>query len=335
MDDGPTYSIGELAAAADVTPRTIRYYAAEGLLPAPEMRGKYAVYNEDHLNRLRLIAQLKAAYFPLSVIKERLDALDGEQVLQALVQPLPDAQGPGSAAEYIANALTQRRTPAQPGAPSAPNTPALRLSAPVEELGAGDDEALAEVEEARPLRLQEEAARYEAAPSQTEGSIPEEQRPGQDLARRRTGPPSPSVPPAQPQRDTPPALNVSPVQQEPVPARPAPPAAQAPAPAISRAAAPPPAPAPAAPGAPPPQPAAGAAPAPEEQRARGGLLGRLLPRRERAQPAPSAASETDPEHWSRVTLAPGVELHIREPAAPALRERIARLIAEARTILAD
>jgi DNA-binding transcriptional MerR regulator len=331
MDDGPTYSIGELAAAADVTPRTIRYYAAEGLLPAPEMRGKYAVYNEDHLNRLRLIAQLKAAYFPLSVIKERLEALDAEQVLQALAQPQPTVQGPGSAAEYIATALAQRRSPDEPSAPPAPGAPALELSA-------GDDEALAEVEEAGPLRLQEEAARYEAAPAQAEGAVPEQ--PGRDLARKPTGPPVPSVPPVQPQRDRPPAPSAPPVQQEPVLARPAPPAAQAPAQAVSPAAAPPPAapgpaPAPAAPGAAPLHHAAGAAPAPEEQRARGGLLGRLLPRRERPQPAPGAAGETEPERWSRVTLAPGVELHIREPAAPGLRERIARLIAEARTILAD
>lgn len=74
MTEEPAYSIGELAQRAGVTPRTIRYYTAEGLLPSPETRGRYASYTDAHLQRLALIAELKAQYLPLHVIRERLDA---------------------------------------------------------------------------------------------------------------------------------------------------------------------------------------------------------------------------------------------------------------------
>lgn len=66
------YTIGALARLAGVTPRTIRYYTSEGLLPPPEARGRYASYGGEHLRLLEQIAQLKARYLPLSVIRERL-----------------------------------------------------------------------------------------------------------------------------------------------------------------------------------------------------------------------------------------------------------------------
>jgi len=70
QDEG--YTIGELARLAGVTPRTIRFYTAEGLLPPPETRGRYARYGQAHLRRLERIAELKSAYLPLSAIRERL-----------------------------------------------------------------------------------------------------------------------------------------------------------------------------------------------------------------------------------------------------------------------
>ncbi|GAB4193827.1 MAG: hypothetical protein OHK0022_09160 [Roseiflexaceae bacterium] len=268
MADETTYSIGELAAAAGVTPRTIRYYAAEGLLPAPEMRGKYAVYRTEHLERLRLIAQLKAAYLPLSAIKEQLDQLDPARPHEALILPQRLAETSGSAAEYIANALAGRLPP-----PQAPGQP--RLQAP----GAPG-----------PAPLAEEAAKV-AYPSETE----------EEQSERRSAAPLP--------------LGRAELLPPPAPA-------------------PPPAAAPVAPAAQAPQ---RVDPPPARSRA-GSLLSRLVPRRERAvpeavQPAPSTADSPAEERWSRVRLAPGVELHIREPVPPALRERLARLIEQARNLL--
>lgn len=59
------FLIGELAEKAGVSVRTIRYYVSEGLLPSPEIRGRYTVYDEDYLNRIRLIKRLKDAFLPI------------------------------------------------------------------------------------------------------------------------------------------------------------------------------------------------------------------------------------------------------------------------------
>jgi DNA-binding transcriptional MerR regulator len=66
----------------------------------------------------------------------------------------------------------------------------------------------------------------------------------------------------------------------------------------------------------------------------GSLLRKLIPqRRERSSATLPTTSPTEPgETWQRVTLAPGVELHLRAPPAPDLRERIEQLIALAREL---
>lgn len=78
------YWISELAALSGVSNRTIRYYIQEGLLPPPEIRGKYAVFTEEYLHRLELIKTLKDAYLPLNRIKLVLDALDDAQIVPLL-----------------------------------------------------------------------------------------------------------------------------------------------------------------------------------------------------------------------------------------------------------
>lgn len=127
MNTEQRYTIGELARAAGTTPRTIRYYTAEGLLPPPDSRGKYALYSEDHLLRLQLIARLKAAFLPLGEIRARLSQLDTAQVRQALAQadaPAPPAAE--SAADYIAQVLASPRRQNVADTPS----PAPRAAAP-------------------------------------------------------------------------------------------------------------------------------------------------------------------------------------------------------------
>jgi DNA-binding transcriptional MerR regulator len=101
------HTIGELAEKAGVTPRTIRYYTAEGLLPAPETRGRYALYGDEHLRRLQLIARLKEAYLPLEEIKAYMSELTDEQVRQLLAQydQAPEPATPTSAADYISQVL--------------------------------------------------------------------------------------------------------------------------------------------------------------------------------------------------------------------------------------
>lgn len=76
MSDEPERGMGiaEVAHRAGVTPRTIRYYVAEGLLPPAVGRGQRRAYGREHLDRLETIRQLKAAYLPLHEIRRRLDA---------------------------------------------------------------------------------------------------------------------------------------------------------------------------------------------------------------------------------------------------------------------
>lgn len=78
------YWISELAALSGVSTRTIRYYIQEGLLPQPEIRGKYAVFTDQYMHRLRLIKYLKDVYLPLNRIKKLLDSLTESQLISLL-----------------------------------------------------------------------------------------------------------------------------------------------------------------------------------------------------------------------------------------------------------
>ena len=76
--------ISELAAKTGVSVRTIRYYIEEGLLPQPEIRGKYAVFNEAYLDRLELIKRLKDSYLPLKEIRTLLNTMTEEEIVNYL-----------------------------------------------------------------------------------------------------------------------------------------------------------------------------------------------------------------------------------------------------------
>ena len=78
--DGREYTLDELSKLADVTPRTVRYYIAEDLLPPPIVGGRNATYSQEHLDRLLAIGGLKAMYLPLREIRHRLNTLTPEQV---------------------------------------------------------------------------------------------------------------------------------------------------------------------------------------------------------------------------------------------------------------
>jgi DNA-binding transcriptional MerR regulator len=125
-------SLQDLAAVADVTPRTIRYYIAQGLLPAPEGAGPGARYGDAHLARLRLIRQLQREHLPLAEIRSRLTGLDDAAIADLVARPL-DVAAPTSAIDYVRGLLAgsgraalsaqpQRLSPSQ--APPAMSLPA-------------------------------------------------------------------------------------------------------------------------------------------------------------------------------------------------------------------
>ncbi|HRA34561.1 MAG TPA: MerR family transcriptional regulator [Acidimicrobiales bacterium] len=66
----PVLTLAELAAASEVSERTIRYYQSEKLLPRPDKRGREAVYRPDHLERVRLIVDLRDRGLSLGTIRE-------------------------------------------------------------------------------------------------------------------------------------------------------------------------------------------------------------------------------------------------------------------------
>jgi len=69
--EGPTtFTIDDLAARSGVPSRTIRYYQSEGALPPPERRGRVALYDADHLERLQLISELQARGLSLGLIRD-------------------------------------------------------------------------------------------------------------------------------------------------------------------------------------------------------------------------------------------------------------------------
>ena len=64
------YSIDELATLAGVTPRTVRYYIAEGLLDRPEGEKRGAHYLRRHLEHLLLIRRWTDAGISLDRVRE-------------------------------------------------------------------------------------------------------------------------------------------------------------------------------------------------------------------------------------------------------------------------
>lgn len=72
--------VEELAAAAEVSVDTVRYYQSRGLLPAPRREGRVAWYDREHLDRLIRIRSLASRGLTLATIgrllRGELDAAD-------------------------------------------------------------------------------------------------------------------------------------------------------------------------------------------------------------------------------------------------------------------
>jgi DNA-binding transcriptional MerR regulator len=66
-------SIGDLADAAGVSRRTVRFYVQQRLLPVPLGRGRGRHYDQSHLQRLRRINELQSAGHSLDAIRRILE----------------------------------------------------------------------------------------------------------------------------------------------------------------------------------------------------------------------------------------------------------------------
>jgi DNA-binding transcriptional MerR regulator len=82
-----TYSIGELAKALDITPRSIRFYEEQGLL-TPQRNGQNRVYHKKDKVRLKLILRGKRLGFSLAETKTLFDLYDSHQNSQAQLEAM-------------------------------------------------------------------------------------------------------------------------------------------------------------------------------------------------------------------------------------------------------
>ena len=120
METEAHYSLAELARVTGVTPRTVRYYIAQGLLPGANEAGPGASYDADHLARLRLIRELQRQHLPLAEIRTRLAGLRSDEIAVLLDEQASAAAAQpasGSALDYIRGVLGTNPQNAQPNQP--------------------------------------------------------------------------------------------------------------------------------------------------------------------------------------------------------------------------
>jgi DNA-binding transcriptional MerR regulator len=205
--------IHELAERANASIRTIRYYTEEGLLPPPDMQGKYALYTQAHADRLMLIAQMKDRFLPLREIRALLSTLSDAEVHAQLTADGPASRPAGGPAE----------TASQPAGDSAEVTFAA-LRGPESEMVQREREEKKRAVRERAER--ERAASEPGEPSKSAGSAALDyinrllsEKPGAPVSRPPQAPPGTPPPPT----PLPPAAR-PPTPQAPAPGSPAEPA---------------------------------------------------------------------------------------------------------------
>ena len=129
------YTLTELADLAGVSPRTVRYYLHQGLLPTVGVSGPGAKYDDTHLARLRVIRRLQRAHQPLAEIRNQLETLDDAAIAELSsmgAAPRP----PNSALDYIRQITApqgsrlQRTESPGAGTPRAMGTAPAMVTAP-------------------------------------------------------------------------------------------------------------------------------------------------------------------------------------------------------------
>ena len=84
------YRVQELAERAGITVELLRSYQSKGLLPAPRHEGRVAWYGERHLERLRLIRDLKERGDSLRAIERAVERGAEQPEEAAAVAELPE-----------------------------------------------------------------------------------------------------------------------------------------------------------------------------------------------------------------------------------------------------
>ena len=83
-----SFKLQDLVDAAGVTPRTVRYYIAQGLLSSPGRLGAGTRYGREHLDRLHLIRRLQDRGLSLAEIRARLEDRPAPMLAESSWAPL-------------------------------------------------------------------------------------------------------------------------------------------------------------------------------------------------------------------------------------------------------
>lgn len=92
MDDALT--LDELADAADVSPRLVRYYLERGLLPSPKFKSRATRYGPAYLPRLRAIRRLREEGLGVEEIQKRLRKASAEEIEALGAPPSVEPEAP-------------------------------------------------------------------------------------------------------------------------------------------------------------------------------------------------------------------------------------------------
>lgn len=82
----------DVAARAGVTPRLVRAWVADGVLPKPELRGRMTTYDDDFQERLAVVVALRRSGLRLEAIRRKMTSMTRDE-LRAAVAP-PSAAAP-------------------------------------------------------------------------------------------------------------------------------------------------------------------------------------------------------------------------------------------------
>ena len=73
------WTIDDLAHKAGTTARNVRVYQDRGLLWPPHRKGRLGLYGPEHLHRLQLVLRMLRRGYPLAVIRELIEAWEGQR----------------------------------------------------------------------------------------------------------------------------------------------------------------------------------------------------------------------------------------------------------------
>ena len=104
------FSLAELCDLVGESPRTVRYYIQQGLLPPPAGTGPAATYGAEHVDGIKAVRAMQRQHLPLAAIRGRFEASQAE-----VAAPAPD-----DATAYVQAALGAKAVPvASPASPPA------------------------------------------------------------------------------------------------------------------------------------------------------------------------------------------------------------------------